>query len=377
MKNNIFDFATSELSQDAFICWCANCFNDDSRPELKEMATRLLQTLSKTKNIEQVKIFRQFSQTVTVEEEKIALKIDVLLLVNGRIAVIIEDKTYSGEHDDQIARYKRGLQYLAANSEKYKEFAGVEVRTVYFKTGFLYDDDKLVKPKVDLVFTGEDFVKLLSPYEGSSEILDSYIAYLKWLQGWYETHGRYQEIDEDSGTWNLSKHHFAQYCLMRDIFPESKWKDRNSWTYRVYHRSNRGGSPWTQMRICDTVYYGTSDKYFVCWRIDTDRNGPYISLRFYEDFEKNDEAKRARHRSMYTRMSKAVREIVEHHPDLFYFTWGKEVDPGFCGNYKESSLIHLKLDNKLKNWNSEGDSVIQAVRELTQLFCNEMLKINM
>lgn len=29
MKNSIFEFATGELSQDAFICWCANWFNDD------------------------------------------------------------------------------------------------------------------------------------------------------------------------------------------------------------------------------------------------------------------------------------------------------------------------------------------------------------
>ena len=38
MKNNIFEYATGELSQDAFICWCANWFNDDSKPMLQEMA---------------------------------------------------------------------------------------------------------------------------------------------------------------------------------------------------------------------------------------------------------------------------------------------------------------------------------------------------
>jgi len=26
-KNNLFSFATSELSQDAFICWCLNWIN--------------------------------------------------------------------------------------------------------------------------------------------------------------------------------------------------------------------------------------------------------------------------------------------------------------------------------------------------------------
>ena len=35
MKNNLFYYATSELSQDAVICYCANAFNGESS-ELKE-----------------------------------------------------------------------------------------------------------------------------------------------------------------------------------------------------------------------------------------------------------------------------------------------------------------------------------------------------
>lgn len=37
MKNNIFSFATGELSQDAFICWAINWFNDDRKPKLQEI----------------------------------------------------------------------------------------------------------------------------------------------------------------------------------------------------------------------------------------------------------------------------------------------------------------------------------------------------
>ena len=40
-RNNIFNFATSELSQDAFICWCLNWLNyEDS--ELRALAVDLL-----------------------------------------------------------------------------------------------------------------------------------------------------------------------------------------------------------------------------------------------------------------------------------------------------------------------------------------------
>lgn len=38
--NNIFKFATTELSQDAFICWCINFFNYDCN--LKKLSIDLL-----------------------------------------------------------------------------------------------------------------------------------------------------------------------------------------------------------------------------------------------------------------------------------------------------------------------------------------------
>lgn len=372
MKNNIFDFATSELSQDAFICWCVNWFNDGSRPELGRMAVDLLRRLSGAEEIERVEIFRQFSQKAVIvnegAKEKVALKIDVLLIVNGNTAVIIEDKTYSGEHDDQIARYKAGLASLAAGSGGSGEFAGVErVRTVYLKTGFMYDGDKLVK--ADLVITGGTLLEILSPYEGSSEILDSYIARLRWLREWYAVHGRYDETGASSfWDWNIARHHIAQYRLMRDIFPEAEWwTDRGSRDYMVYHGSSYG-RPWTQAHIFERTYEGTADGYAVFWRIDTDNDGPYISLRFYEDFDKNDAARKERHRRTYVEMKGEIRGIVEGHPDLFYFVWDRSVDPGNCGGYKESALIHLNLKDKLENWSAEGEGVIRSVRELTRLF---------
>ena len=44
MKNNLFYYATSELSQDAVICYCANAFNGESS-ELKGMAEKFIRLL--------------------------------------------------------------------------------------------------------------------------------------------------------------------------------------------------------------------------------------------------------------------------------------------------------------------------------------------
>ena len=114
IRNSLFSFATSELSQDAFICWCLNWFNDASKPVLQEMAKKIIFKLTNVEEffvekIVSVDIFRQFSRKVKVDNKSIHVKIDVLVIVNNDIAVIIEDKTYSNEHDQQIERYKKGL----------------------------------------------------------------------------------------------------------------------------------------------------------------------------------------------------------------------------------------------------------------------------
>ena len=46
--NNIFNFATSELSQDAFIAWALNWINEDKSLPLYEMAADLLKVMGET-----------------------------------------------------------------------------------------------------------------------------------------------------------------------------------------------------------------------------------------------------------------------------------------------------------------------------------------
>ena len=171
IRNSLFSFATSELSQDAFICWCLNWFNDASKPVLQEMAKKIIFKLTNVEEffvekIVSVDIFRQFSRKVKVDNKSIHVKIDVLVIVNNDIAVIIEDKTYSNEHDQQIERYKKGLQ------EIYKDKPLSKIITVFWKTGFHNDWDKVTVANVKI--TGEDVKGLLADYVDESEIIKDY-----------------------------------------------------------------------------------------------------------------------------------------------------------------------------------------------------------
>ena len=127
MKHNLFAFATSELSQDAFFCWALDCLNRDEDSPLYGLGRSFWALLSGRKNdallsgrkndallsgrkndalpkIKGVVIRRQFKH------------MDVLALVvysNQTVdALVIEDKVYTSEHDDQIQKYLTELNNL-------------------------------------------------------------------------------------------------------------------------------------------------------------------------------------------------------------------------------------------------------------------------
>ena len=222
VENNIFSFATNELSQDAFICWCLNWINmpvrDDNasgRQFGARFLSRLLNEAYDVSKVNQVYIFRQL------------LNIDVLVLVPElQVAIIIEDKTSSQEHGNQINRYKyllsktfesnqyNGLDIYQHLSDDKKEkqqkrdetacwgavnsirwalrdepgkldLSKYTIHTTYLKTDWFNDDDwhtvqELEKePKVNTYVDGPEFLSLLlSCREWNNPILMSFVDYL-------------------------------------------------------------------------------------------------------------------------------------------------------------------------------------------------------
>ena len=105
-SNNLFNFATSELSQDAFFCWSLNWLvvtEDTKGPYYKYGKAMLDLFLGENKKdiYKEVKVLKQFN------------RIDVLVLFkdnqDNQYALIIEDKTNTSEHNEQIEKYKNQL----------------------------------------------------------------------------------------------------------------------------------------------------------------------------------------------------------------------------------------------------------------------------
>ncbi len=120
---NLFDFATSELSQDAFICWLlawARCKLRANDAALHQTAVLLLNWLLRMHGIdwpteyETLEIRRQFKG------------LDILVLANDDIALLIEDKTDTSMHSDQLRRYVDAVRTA---------YPDRRLAPIYFKTG--------------------------------------------------------------------------------------------------------------------------------------------------------------------------------------------------------------------------------------------------
>ncbi len=168
-KPNIFDFATSELSQDAVLCWLASWAGPEaagSDPRICSLGKDFLRALF-------AKHARTLPDPISALELRRQYKnIDVLLIVNSRYALCIEDKVGTTEHSDQLARYVEAL-----TSEGFSED---DIIPVYVQT---YEQGSYagVKKAGYSIFDREDFLSVLRPYvesQGSNEIARDFHSHL-------------------------------------------------------------------------------------------------------------------------------------------------------------------------------------------------------
>lgn len=151
-KPNLFHFATSELSQDAFLCWLASWAAPEaahSDPDLHKLGRDFLAALLEKRGhklpetIIKVELLRQYK------------KIDVLIKIDSHYTICIEDKVGTTEHSDQLARYVEALKsdgvpesrIIPIYVQTYEQLAYTSVK----KAGYH-------------LFDRQDLIELLRPY---------------------------------------------------------------------------------------------------------------------------------------------------------------------------------------------------------------------
>lgn len=161
---NIFRYATSELSQDAFVCWLVSCGRLRDGP-LAETGLGFVKALMQAGGAQTFPAGQGEAQrypgpcrVVDIEEPRRQYEnIDVYFRadVDGqKVSFVIEDKTGTQMHSDQLRRYREAI---SADGEP-EDW----LKLVYFKTGFMFDDERESARKAGYaVFSACDMLAVL------------------------------------------------------------------------------------------------------------------------------------------------------------------------------------------------------------------------
>ena len=252
---NIFSFATSELSQDAIFAWLmqwADPKHKEKDANLYSVANSFIKILlgNEQHNIKTICVGRQWQN------------IDIWAEINDDIFLIIEDKTNTSIHDNQLERYKETVK---------EEYEGKRENLffVYVKTGNEpFSVLKKIEEKGYRTISRKEIIDCLIQYKGNNAILPNYLEHLikieedtqsfrklpasKW--GWYAWQGFYKELESrlDLTSWNYVSNPAGGFL--------GAW-----WHFKEIS----GGEMYLQFeetKLCFKIYYeGDRDRSEVRW----------------------------------------------------------------------------------------------------------------
>jgi len=135
MKPNFFEIATDEVTQDGFIAWLLQWVNkDNEKHELYQCAVEFVKFLIREflemeKKIDEAKSLANL-EIISVETDRQRENIDVWAKIDDKYLIIIEDKTFTSEHDNQLEEYKKYAKDWCKKEKKNRELI-----CIYLKTG--------------------------------------------------------------------------------------------------------------------------------------------------------------------------------------------------------------------------------------------------
>lgn len=203
---NLFSYATSELSQDAFICWLLSWASPkykESDVGLHECSLNLIKILFEKHKINPPSVIEQ------VEIRKQDNKIDVLCIINSKHPIIIEDKTGTKDHSNQLSRYLEEI--------KGRNFEKNNIIPIYFKTEDQSNYLSVIKNGYQPLLR-EEIISILGSYNGENAILLDYRNHLQSISNkvdsykskkitdwsWYSWVGFYRDLQKQlgAGDWD-------------------------------------------------------------------------------------------------------------------------------------------------------------------------------
>ncbi|WP_264537366.1 PD-(D/E)XK nuclease family protein [Flavobacterium sp. N1736] len=167
---NIFNYATSELTQDAFITWLlhwANSLFKNENEKLHNLGTSFLQSLVAFQNI-------TIGEISELEIKQQFHKIDVFVTFKMdycTYGIIIEDKIHSSDHSNQLERYLTKISELKTCNV---------IVPIYFKTGYQVNLSRIIENNYHH-YTVKDLLNVITLEKVNvinNDLLSQYHSYL-------------------------------------------------------------------------------------------------------------------------------------------------------------------------------------------------------
>ncbi len=201
-KPNLFEFATSELSQDAFFAWLMSWADDkysSSDKDLNHLAKKFIGCLSGWNDVNRIHVGRQWQN------------IDVWAEVNDDAFLMIEDKTGTSIHDDQLQRYKTTVENHYDSSRQKLAFA-------YVKTGNEpIETLKEIRKAGYRTISRKDIIDVLDQYKGNNQIILDYRERLHEIEDWSSSY-----VSKNVKQWGWHEWQ-GFYMFLETICPGIYW----------------------------------------------------------------------------------------------------------------------------------------------------------
>lgn len=213
---NIFKYATSELSQDAFLLWFLQWANPtfaSSDKNLNKCACNFIYAILSQApfEIKNVKVYKQWNN------------IDVFAVINEKFSIIIEDKTNTSEHSNQLIRY---FGYISTNPN----FKNSILYCIYYKTG--NESTRRINEIRETfikqthsdrfkVLERKDMINILKEYKGNNVFLTDYYYHINAIE---EKTNSFQTLPIDKWEWRTWE---GFYKKIEQIKMKESIKDKN------------------------------------------------------------------------------------------------------------------------------------------------------
>ena len=205
-KPSLFQFATKELSQDAFFCWLLSWADEKYKDtDLFRIAKVFLkEILGKEISVNDIYIKRQYK------------KIDFFVRLNGELTIVFEDKTGTEMHDNQLKRYKEII------TEKYPND---KLFFVYIKNDLVFKEE--IKEAEKFGYKVIDINKLfdiLDNFQPKNDIYNDYYFYMRGKRDKYINFEKIEYSKLSQEGWSSFIYHYVKYYEYNKM-----WEKRESW----------------------------------------------------------------------------------------------------------------------------------------------------